>query len=80
MPTTTYTDPTLDQFIPGFRISLRARNRSPKTIKAYSASAEMLHQYLSERGMPTEPSRALLKACDGRSFDQRRTRPSSGCS
>jgi len=43
----------LADFIDEFRITLRARNRSPKTIKAYTDAANRLAQFLTDAGMPT---------------------------
>lgn len=39
--------------LPGFTLSLRARNRSPKTIKSYTGSVELFRSYLVSHGMPT---------------------------
>jgi site-specific recombinase XerD len=38
----------------GFELSLRARNRSPKTIKGYTESAALFRDFLVRVGMPTE--------------------------
>ena len=43
---------TLSALIPSFERSLRARNRSPKTIHGYLDAAERLARFLTERGMP----------------------------
>jgi len=48
--------PSLDELLDEFRDSLRARNRSPKTIKAYIDSGRLLATFLCDNGMPTEPS------------------------
>ena len=45
---------TLASLIPSWERSLRARNRSPKTIKGYVEAANLLAAFLAERGMPTE--------------------------
>ena len=36
-----------------FRLSLRARNRSPETIRSYVGTVEMFGAYLEESGLPT---------------------------
>jgi site-specific recombinase XerD len=43
----------LEDLIPSFLRSLRAANKSPKTIKAYREAAEQLLAFLAEHGMPT---------------------------
>lgn len=48
--------PGLGDLIDSFARSLRARNRSPKTIKAYTDTAKRLVAFLEERGMPTIPT------------------------
>jgi site-specific recombinase XerD len=52
----TQADPTIVELVDEFRDSLRARNRSPKTIKAYTDAARLLSAFLTERGMPTTPA------------------------
>jgi site-specific recombinase XerD len=37
----------------GFVLSLRARNRSPKTIKSYLSAVDLLEAFLEDQGMPT---------------------------
>ncbi|MCA1683948.1 MAG: tyrosine-type recombinase/integrase [Actinobacteria bacterium] len=44
---------TLASLVPSWERSLRARNRSPKTIKGYVESANLLVAFLADRGMPT---------------------------
>ena len=44
----------LGVLIPSWRRSLRATNRSPRTVETYVASADQLAAFLAERGMPTE--------------------------
>ena len=46
----------LATLIPSFHRNLRARNRSPKTIKSYLEAANQLDGFLRDRGMPTEAS------------------------
>jgi site-specific recombinase XerD len=41
----------------GFELSLRARNRSPRTIKSYVEAVRLLRAFLVEVGMPTEADR-----------------------
>ncbi len=43
----------LGDLIPSFERSLRARNRSPRTIRSYVESARLLVGFLAEQGMPT---------------------------
>ncbi|HEX2041398.1 MAG TPA: tyrosine-type recombinase/integrase [Acidimicrobiales bacterium] len=43
----------LADLIPSFERSLRARNRSPRTIRSYVESARLLAAFLAEQGMPT---------------------------
>jgi len=57
---TTATDPTtglavndVAELVRGFELSLRARNRSPKTIKGYVETARLFRGYLVRVGMPT---------------------------
>ncbi len=38
----------------GFTLSLRARNRSPKTIKSYVEAVRLFREFLVRMGMPTE--------------------------
>src|SRR3954447_15871260 len=54
--TIAHADPLLDELVDEFRDSLRARNRSPKTIKAYTDTAHRFAAFLAERGMPTTPA------------------------
>ncbi len=51
---TTLGAPSIDELVDEFRDSLRARNRSPKTIRAYCDSARMLGTFLADKGMPTQ--------------------------
>src|SRR5262245_19303228 len=46
--------PTIGELTDEFRDSLRARNRSPKTIKSYTDTARLFAAFLAERGMPTD--------------------------
>jgi site-specific recombinase XerD len=47
---------SIGALLPSWRRSLRAENKSPKTILSYISSAEQLAAFLAERGMPTEVS------------------------
>jgi site-specific recombinase XerD len=47
----------LATLIPAFRRSLRAANKSPKTIKVYTEAASQLVAFLRQQGMPTEAVR-----------------------
>jgi site-specific recombinase XerD len=44
----------LASLIPAFERSLRAANKSPKTIKGYGEAARQLVAFLAEQGMPTD--------------------------
>lgn len=44
----------LEQLIPSFELSLRASNKSPKTLKTYAEASRQLVAYLKAAGMPTE--------------------------
>jgi len=48
---------TLEGLIPSWERSLRARNRSPRTVRSYGDTARMLVVFLSEKGMPTDVAR-----------------------
>lgn len=55
MDTTTRGDiGTLPYYIPSWRLSLKARNRAPRTIETYLLAANQLVDFLTERGMPLE--------------------------
>ena len=43
----------LEDLIPSWTRSLRARNKSPKTIRGYRDTAEIFLGFLRDRGMPT---------------------------
>ena len=47
----------LSALAPSFERSLRAADKSAKTIKAYTEAATQLVAFLRERGMPTEVSK-----------------------
>jgi hypothetical protein len=47
----------LATLIPSFERSLRAANKSPKTIATYGEAAHQLLAFLRESGMPTEVAR-----------------------
>ena len=44
-------------FLRGYELSLRARNRSPKTITGYLQTVELFRAYLTRVGMPTAVDR-----------------------
>jgi site-specific recombinase XerD len=46
----------LSTLIPSFERSLRAGNKSPKTVQVYGEAANQLLKFLQEAGMPTEVS------------------------
>ena len=45
---------TIEAVLPDFSLSLRARNRSPRTIQSYCEAVLLLDSYLAKRGMPRE--------------------------
>ncbi|MET0715261.1 MAG: tyrosine-type recombinase/integrase, partial [Mycetocola sp.] len=51
--TTTTSEIDIPALIPSFQRSLRAANRSPRTVQSYTEAAEQLAGYLVRRGMPT---------------------------
>src|SRR4051794_36612633 len=44
----------LEGLIPAWRLSLRAANKSPKTIRTYMDAAQQLQDFLAGAGMPTD--------------------------
>lgn len=46
------TGPTIDAAIDSYRLSLRAGNKSPATIKTYLAALASFSRFLASRGMP----------------------------
>ncbi len=44
----------LSTLIPSFERSLRAANKSPKTLKTYGEATRQLYAFLADHGMPTE--------------------------
>ena len=46
----------------GFELSLRARNRSPKTIKSCMEALRLFRDYLVRVGMPTQLDRITREA------------------
>lgn len=53
MPVQVATETELHRLISSFTLSLRARNRTVKTIQIYSSAIDFLDRYLIEMGMPT---------------------------
>ncbi|MGH9077091.1 MAG: tyrosine-type recombinase/integrase [Acidimicrobiales bacterium] len=47
----------LDALIPAWLRSLRAENKSPKTVETYGEAARLFHRFLIEHGMPTEATK-----------------------
>lgn len=45
---------SLDVLIRSWRLSLRASNKSPRTIEAYTQSASLLLEFLAANGLPTD--------------------------
>lgn len=46
----------LASLLPSWKRSLRAENKSPKTITSYTSGAQQFHDFLISQGMPTEAS------------------------
>ena len=60
----------------GFSLSLRARNRSPKTIKSYVEAVRLFREFLIHVGMPTEIDRITREHIEAFIADQlQRWRP-----
>ncbi len=53
----------LADLAPSFLRHLRAKNRSPKTVKAYREAADQLVAFLADQGMPTDACRRAT-ACE----------------
>ena len=51
--TTATSEIDIPALIPSFQRSLRAANRSPRTVQSYTEAAEQLADYFVRRGMPT---------------------------
>ena len=47
----------LQEFERGFELSMRARNRSPRTIKSYMEAIRLFRAFLEQLGMPTVTDR-----------------------
>lgn len=47
----------ISDFLRGYKLSLRARNRSPKTITGYLQTVELFRAFLAQVGMPTSVDR-----------------------
>lgn len=62
--------PTIDELVDEFRDSLRARRRSPKTIKSYCDSAKLLATFLGDKGMPTELTNVTREHVEAFIIDQ----------
>ena len=60
----------LDTLIPSFGLSLRARNRSPRTIRSYVDTASLFADYLRSAGMPTRVERLVREHVEGFMDDQ----------
>ncbi|MGA7419849.1 MAG: tyrosine-type recombinase/integrase [Acidimicrobiales bacterium] len=58
------------ELLRGFELSLRARNRSPKTIKGYREAAELFREFLVRVGMPTEVDRITREHVEAFIADQ----------
>ena len=60
----------LSALVPSFERSLRAVNKSPKTIKAYTEAADQHVAFLRERGMPTQASKVRREHVESYIDDQ----------
>ncbi|MGH9065488.1 MAG: tyrosine-type recombinase/integrase [Acidimicrobiales bacterium] len=60
----------LTPLIPSFERSLRARNRSPRTVRSYMETAQMFAEFLSDAGMPTQPERITREHVEAFIADQ----------
>lgn len=58
------------ELLRGFELSLRARNRSPKTIKGYTQSTMLFRDYLVRVGMPTQVDRITREHVESFVADQ----------
>lgn len=58
--------PDLEHEIAAWGRSLKARNRSPKTIRSYLESARLLAEFLAAEGRPTDP--AMIRRTDIEAF------------
>ena len=54
----------------GFELSLRARNRSPRTIKSYLEAIRLFRAFLEQMGMPTEIDRINREHVEAFTADQ----------
>lgn len=60
----------ITELLSGFELSLRARNRSPRTIKSYLETARLFRDYLTTVGMPTEVDRLTREHVEAFIADQ----------
>ncbi len=60
----------ISELLRGFELSLRARNRAPKTIKGYLQSATIFRDYLAKVGMPTQVDRITREHVEAFVADQ----------
>ncbi len=60
----------ISELMRGFELSLRARNRSPKTIKGYTETAALFRDFLVRVGMPTEVDRITREHIEAFIADQ----------
>jgi site-specific recombinase XerD len=58
------------ELLRGFELSLRARNRSPKTVKGYLQSTRIFREYLVRVGMPTQVDRITREHVESFVADQ----------
>ena len=49
--------PSIEALVPSWVLDLRAENKSPATIEAYTYATTQFRDYLVARGMPTEVER-----------------------
>lgn len=60
----------VEDLIPSWTRSLRARNKSPKTIRGYRETAEIFLVFLRDRGMPTTLDKLTREHCESFIEDQ----------
>jgi len=69
---------TISGLLDDFRLSLRARDRSPRTIQSYCEAAELLDTFLAAKGMPREVRKIGREHIEAFMADQlERHRPAS---
>jgi len=65
---------TLDSYADSYLRNLRARNVSPMTLSSYEQSLRSLSRFLTDRGMPLDPSAIRREHIESYVIDQQETR------